>query len=69
MNDGDQNTTSSLTAAPDSTEESDSDDESDRSCINDLSRDDFGSCVAAFTVNDRLMVVKTEHRLVDVYIL
>ena len=34
----------------------------------DLSRADFGSCVAAFAVNDRLTVIRTEHRSVDAFI-
>ena len=45
------------------TEGSDSDDDVDPAV--DLSRVDFGSCVAAFTINDRLMVIRTEHRSVD----
>ena len=31
----------------------------------DPSSVDFGSCVAAITVNDRLVVIRTQHRSVD----
>ena len=46
------------------TEDSNSDDDPDPTV--DLSQVDFGSCVAAFIVNDRLMVIRTEHRSVDI---
>ena len=58
----DQSAISSSTSAPDSTEDNDSDDDSDSTA--DLSGVDFGSCVAAFTVNDRLMIIRTQHRSV-----
>ena len=59
---GNQSAKSSSISAPDSTEGSDFDDDSDSTA--DLSSVDFGSCVAAFSVNDRLMVIRTEHRSV-----
>ena len=57
----DNNLKSDSLSAPDSTEgTSDSDDVDHKSHV------DFGSCVAVITVNDRLMVIRTPHRSVDV---
>ena len=58
---GDQNTESISSAAPEVSEGSDD----DSNCAVDLSCVDFGACAAAFTVNDRLMVIRTQHRSVD----
>ena len=50
-------------SAPDSTEGTSDSDDVDHKL--DPSSVDFGSCVAAITVNDRLLVIRTQHRSVD----
>ena len=49
-------------SAPDSMEGTSDSDDVDHKI--DLSHVDFGSCVAAITVNDRLVVIRTQHRSV-----
>ncbi|MCG8621223.1 MAG: hypothetical protein MJE68_04355 [Proteobacteria bacterium] len=52
-------------SAPDSTEGTCTSDSDDVDHKIDPSSIDFGSCVAAITINDRLMVIRTQHRSVD----